>query len=292
MIGLMRGLRFASQYGPWWALLGAVLGFIAGIVVAVARQNGTCRASHFESAETPLPVRKHVDGILYHAYRCKCGNLYTKIGCMSLKTQWVRILSDNTIQPYLKHRPFGRWKPDTSDRIEIPPDHSQRSWEIELYSTKLLRSLQEGLYYGILLAAVLSLCLIAFDVFLALASDRRLTSRFTTKEYLLLYFATPLMGGIIMFIVTCVNRRRLARAIEADGVCIRVQRFNKQQVEIEWEQIISAKYQKELNYELWILRTVEGKGPISAEGFLQKDWQLISDYIRQHIPESCQLEGI
>ncbi len=313
--GLVRGIRFASQYGPWWSVLGAVLGFLAGIIVGVALfivfvavfwqagrfcmwwrpfppvcENGSCRANDYESTQTPLPVRKHVDAILHYAYRCKCGNLYTKIGCIRLKTQWVRILSDNTVQPYLKYFPFGRWKPDGSAKIEIAISSAEKTWEIELCSTRRLTPIQQGLFLLILIPVILPAAIILFEVLPALFSGRELASRLTTYEYLIFFFIIPLTIGIGIFVASCLSGKSIARSIEADGERIRIQRFNKQQVEIRWGEVTSAKYQKDSFSQFWTLKTPEGRVSVSSEGFLNEDWQTVSDYIRQHIPEKCQIK--
>jgi hypothetical protein len=305
--GLANGSRFGSQYGPGWSVLGAVIGFFTGILVAVALlllfglivemvgrfckwwrlfppvcENGTCRPSYYESTETPLLLRKHVDGIQYHAYRCKCGNLYTKIGCLSLKTQWVRILSDNAIQPYLKHFPFGRWKPDTSDRIEIPISNDDRTWDLELHTTSNLTPTQLAVFLLFLLPPIL---FIVLRVFLPLLIGKELALASTTN-FVMLFLVGPLGMAAGFCFVSCQSGRHTARSIEANSDCIRIQRFNKQHIEIQWSQIISVKYKRFDN--CWVFRTLERKILLRSDDFLKKDWQLVLDYIKQHISEKCQ----
>jgi len=314
VIGSSIGKAFASQYGPWWSILGAVIGFLAGIIVAFALfalfilildliikfgawwrpnppvcENGCCHSYDYESTDTPLSARKHVEGISRHAYRCKCGNLYTKLGYMSLKTQWVRILSDNTVQPLLKHCVFGRWKPDTSDKIEIPVGNNEKQWEVELYTTKNLTQNQQGIFISIIVPAIL---FIAFTLMIGLlksSSGNKTALVSTTSEFLLFFFVLPLMIGIGISIAIFLDKS-IVQSIEADTDCIRIQRFNKQQVIIQWSQIISVKHKKDMNCTLWIVNTPNEKVSMKSEGFLQKDWQLLSDYIRKHIPENCKLK--
>jgi hypothetical protein len=310
VIGLVWGKRFGSQYGSGWSVLGAVIGFFAGIVVAFALlflfvstfqmvaqfctwwrafppvcENGTCSANYYESTETPPPLRKHVDGIQYHAYRCKCGNLYTTIGGMGLNTQWVRILSDNAIQSYLKHFPFGRWKPDTLDKIEIPVSNDDRAWELRLHTTSNLTPTQQGVFLLFLLPPIL---FIVLRVFMPLLIGKELALASTTN-FVMLFLVGPLLMAIGMCFVSCQSGRHIARSIDADSDSIRIQRFNKKQVEIQWSQIISVKYSRV--DKCWILKTLERRISLSSDGFLKKDWQLVSEYIRQHIPEKCQSKG-
>ena len=58
--------------------------------------------------------------------------------------------------------------------------------------------------------------------------------------------------------------------------------FNKKKIEIQWSQIISVKYKRFDS--CWILKTLERKIPLSSDGFLKKDWQLLLEYISQRIP--------
>jgi len=314
-------MRFGSQYGPWGSVLGAVGGFLAGAIVAIALmtmfiytidlikkfsawwrpslpvcENGSCRKWNYKSTETPLLVRKHVKGTLYHAYRCNCGNLYTKLGCMSLKTQWVRILSDNTIQPYLKHYPFGRWKPDTSDKIEMPASDNERQWDIDLHSTKNLTPAQQGLFLLVLIPSILSIVLISSMVLLPLfLLGREIALVSTTRNCVLLFFIGPALTGLHFFITILVTDKSCARLIEADSDCIRIQRYDKKEVQVQWSQIISVKHKGNINSKnnftkFWIVKTPEKKMSIKSDGFLHEDWKLISDYIKQHIPENCQLK--
>jgi len=320
MNGFSKGMRFASQYGPWGAILGAVGGFLAGAIVAIALMilfiytidlikkfsawwrpnppacdNGCCHSNDYESTETPLTVRKHVKGILYNAYRCNCGNLYTKLGYLSLKTQWVRILPDNTVQAYLKHYPFSRWKPDTSDKIEMPASDNERQWDIDLHSTKNLTPTQQGWFLLVLIPSILSIVLISSMVLLPLSLGKEIALVSTRYGCVLLFFIGPALMGLQFFITILVTGKSCARLIEADADCIRIQRYDKQEVQVQWSQIISVKHKGNINsknniVKFWIIQTPEEKMSIRSEGFLHEDWQLISDYIKQHIPENCQLK--
>jgi hypothetical protein len=313
LTGAFRGMLFASQYGHRWAVLGAIIGFFAGIIGAITLavlftlicqmiakfsvwwrpfppvcENGSCHVKDYSSTETPLSVRKYVEGILYHAYRCKCGNLYTTIGSMSLKTQWVRILTDNTVQPYLKHYLFGRWKPDTSNRIEIPTGCDEISWEIELFSMRTLKPIQEAFLILILIPTIMPIVFISMRAFLPLLLGKG--DILPTGEFLLLSYAIPLIMGTAISIAYCANKNTTARSIEANEDCIRIKLYNKRQVEIQWDRIISIKYRKNMDGQFWIFRLPEKKMTISNDGFKHKEWQLFSDYIRQHIPGHCQLK--
>ena len=311
LAGASRGMRFADQYGPWWSLLGAVIGFLAGAIAAILLavvfglicelttrfwvwyrlfppvcENGNCRKGDYESAETPLSVRKHVKGASRHAYRCNCGNLYTKLGCISPTIQWVRILSDNAVQPYLKHYLFGRWKPDTSDRIDIPTDPTGKRWEIELYTRKNLKPVQEAFFISIFLFLIGPAFLILVNIVASLGTKISLP----TNETLLLYYLIPLIIGIGIFIACWVNSKQIAQSIEADDECIRIQRFNKQPIEIQWDRIVSVGHKKDMAVRFWTFRVPGRKLAVSSEYFSDKEWQLLSDYIKKHIPEDCQLK--
>jgi hypothetical protein len=289
LAGARRGMLFACQYGYWWTLFGAVIGFLAGAIGAIVLlllfvlicqliakfcvwyrsfppvcENGSCRVKDYKSTETPLLVRKHVKGILYHAYRCNCGNLYTKLGCMSLKTQWVRILSDNTVQPYLKHYLFGRWKPDTSNKIEMPAGDNERQWDIDLHSTKNLTPTQQALFLLVLIPSILSIILISSMVLLPFSFGKEIALVSTTRNYVLLFFLGPALFGLQFFITILVTDKSSARLIEADSDCIRIQRYDKQKVLVQWSQVISVKHKGNINSKnnfakSWIVKTPKKK---------------------------------
>jgi hypothetical protein len=315
LVVAIRSMRFASQYGPWWALLGTIIGFFAGIIGAIALallltlicqtiakfsiwwrpfppvcENGSCHIKDYNSTETPLSVRKYVEGILYHAYRCKCGNLYTQIDSLGLRTRWVRILPDNTVQPYLKHYIFGRWKPDALNRIEIPAGCAEVSWKIELFSTKTLRPIQEGFVILIVISTIMPVALVLMRVLLPLLLGKG--TILPSSEFLLLSYVGPPIMGIAIFIAYCINKKTIAQSIEANEDFIRIQRHNKQQLELQWDQIISVKHKKNMDGQFWIFTLPGKKVTVSNDGFTLKEWQLLSDYIRQQTPEHCQLKDV
>ena len=299
--------------------MGAVGGFLAGAIVAIVLmilfiytidlikklsawwrpfppvcQDASCNSKSYESCKTPLEVRKHVDGVSYHAYRCRCGNLYATIGCLSLKTQWVRILTDNTVEPCLRHGLFGRWKPDTSDKIEMPAGYNERQWEVDLHSTRNLTPTQQGWLLLVLIPSILSIVLISAMVILPLSLGKEISLVSTTFNCVLLFFIGPALMGLQFFITILVTDKSCARLIEADADCIRIQRYNKREVQVQWSQVISVKHKGNINSKnyftrFWIVRTPEEKMLIRSEGF-HEDWQLISNYIKQHIPKNCQLK--
>lgn len=319
MYGFSKVMRFASRYGPWGAVLGAVGGFLGGAVVGLILfflflctielikkfsawwrlyppvcEDASCNSKSYESCKTPLAVRKHVDGISYHAYRCKCGNLYATIGSMSLNTLWVRILRDNTIQPCLRHGVFGRWKPDNSDKIEVPASNNERQWDIDIHSINNLTPTQQAWLLLVLIPSILSIVLISSMVLLPLSLGKEIELVSTTRNRVLLFFTGPVLMGLQFFITTLVTGKSSARLIEADSDCIRIQRYNKQEIQVQWSQIISVKHKGNINSKnnftkSWIVKTPKKKISISSDGFLHEDWKLISDYIKHHIPENCQL---
>jgi hypothetical protein len=138
--GLLKGVKIGNEFGVIGAIIGAVVGSIAGLVAALALillivliyrpyeafwkwwrpyppvcENGTCVGYEaYETMKTPDEVRVNASDISPVCYRCKCGNHYGG-GTKTLWNRWVRIMPDGTTRPYLKHRSFGRWKPDRED---------------------------------------------------------------------------------------------------------------------------------------------------------------------------------
>ena len=275
MFGFSRGIRFASQFGPGWALLGAALGFVLGMIAGLALffliilvfdslkifckwwrpslpvcESGCCDQNDYKTVETPLSVRKHVEGVPDYAYRCKCGHLYTKIDNMALTTKWSRLLSDNTIQPYLVHLPFGRWNPDKNDRTVIPIEDNKKDWEIDFCSSKTLKPYQEGLVPFFVIFLVLGPL-----VFFLLSKIIAVSF----KESFIIFSIPFLIALIGVYIVTCIEGNSIVRIIEANSDYIRIHRFGKRQFEIPWGNIISSKLKKVLNSQRWIFNTADRK---------------------------------
>jgi hypothetical protein len=139
--GFLKGIKIGYEFGLIWSVVGGLVGLIAGIIASIILvllmlliqrpyeilqkwwrpyppvcENGTCRGyDSYELCKTPEETRKSAKHISPISYRCKCGNLYAG-GTQSLCNQWVRILSDGRIQPYLKHRWYGRWRTDVSEQ--------------------------------------------------------------------------------------------------------------------------------------------------------------------------------
>jgi hypothetical protein len=306
LTGAVKGMRFASQYGCAWSLVGAVLGFIGGIIVAIAIlvllilicqlisnfckwyrplaptcPNQTCRANIGEPVETPLRLRKHIEGISHNAYRCKCGNLYAKSGRMTFNTRWMRILSDDTVEPCLKHIPFGRWKPDTADKIEIPADHYEGKYPIDIFTTKTLEPTRQAVAFFIGLSATLSIALILMMMFMK--------TTFPSPPAMVISFCALFLGAAGMTcVVTWEKGRCSVRSIQADQDGVRIQRFNKRWTEIQWTQITSAQKPKDSFIASWIFETPHAKITLNSEGLLPDDWRLLTDYIKDHVPPNCQ----
>ena len=112
----------------------------------------------------------------------------------------------------------------------------------------------------------------------------------TTNEDLFSGFALLLIIGIGLFIACWLNGKFIVRSFEADDECVKIQRFNKQQVEIQWARIISVKHERESNSRTWIMKTSERELVFKSDGFSNEDWQIVSEYIKQHIPNNCQLK--
>ena len=305
LTGAVKGMRFASPHGPWWSLLGTVLGFIAGIIVAIVLvvllilicqlisnfckwyrpfpprcPDQTCRPNICEPVETPLRLRKHIEGIAHNAYRCKCGNLYSQIGHMTLNTRWVRILPDNTILPCLKHTIFCRWKADSSDEIEIPADHDDTQYPIDICTTKTLKPTQEAIVIFVVLSAIFSIALILVLMLMPWPLGKTILS--SPIELVILFGGLSLIIASSISVATWEKGRFLARSIQADEDSIRIQRFNGKCTQIEWAQITSAKKTKDPFSPSWIFKTPHAKTTVNSEGLLGDDWQLVTDYIISH----------
>ena len=306
VFGFSRGIRFASQYGPGWALLGAVLGFALGMIAGIVLlalivlifeslgkfckwwrpslppcASGCCYQKDYKTVATPLSVRKSIEGVPDYTYRCKCGHLYIKISTMALKTKWGRLLSDNRIQPYLKHYPFGRWKAEKADNTEISMEGNKRDWDIDFCSTKTLKPYQEALVPFFVIFIILSFSLLLMFLLFPLSSGGMTIS---LKEYMLYFTILPsvLALEIGIYMVICIEGNSIVRIIEADSELIRIHRFGKRQLEIPWGNIIFSTLKKELNSRRWIFKTADKKYIIASEGFPKEQWELLSDYIQQN----------
>lgn len=141
IVGMRYGVRWGAAWGIFGSIGGGIVGFIAGVAFTVfVRFLASLISPPFEAFRRwwrPYPPpcehgtctnlgQYHVERLRdeFHenrpdlssiGWRCRCGGLYAGVGA----TRWVRVLSEGTLEPYLVHRPFGRWRRDPAE--QLPP---------------------------------------------------------------------------------------------------------------------------------------------------------------------------
>lgn len=154
LVGILLGADYGSRFGVLGGLLGALVGAVVGFLGTLlatflltfallpldclldrfsrwwcpyvpACENGTCvEGEGYSACEIPEEVVKRVKGLCRTGYRCKCGHVYATGYDYGMQRRFIRVLPDGTIRPYLRHRIFGRWRPDEGQGIvELPPDY-------------------------------------------------------------------------------------------------------------------------------------------------------------------------
>ncbi len=199
IVGLRYGIRWGGSLGTLGAAVGGVIGVVAGVAFTVVAmllaawvswrvvaftcwwrpypppcERGTCiRPDQQRLEHLPEEIGETRPDLSCCGYRCQCGNLYAPLG----STRWVRVLPDGTLEPYLVHRPFGRWRPDPAK--ELPP----------------YRHVSEAAFFGRVGA-----------VSLAVGVAALLLTRFVSLGALQTIGAVGIMSGVTLLLLVGIDR--------------------------------------------------------------------------------------
>lgn len=159
-VGLIQGIQIGNKFGSKWAIIGGIAGLLIGIILFLLLisatiliykpfeifkklwrpdlpicENGKCVGyESYKICKTPDETIKNMEGFSPISYLCNCGNLYASRRGKRGQWHWMRILPDGSVQPYLKHSVYGRWKPDESEQTSpdmIKTDISNRSVSVK-----------------------------------------------------------------------------------------------------------------------------------------------------------------
>ncbi len=120
-VGAATGSAGAVRFGLTGALVGFAVGVVGTWIIVVLLvgvgeklwfmgplhppcRNGTCRWREWGDGGDYEIAMPDGDPVL----RCRCGRDYKKVG-----RRFMERLPDGTLQPYMMHRPFRGWFPDT-----------------------------------------------------------------------------------------------------------------------------------------------------------------------------------
>ncbi len=131
-VGLVVGFVCAVDHGAWAALMralsGAAKGFIVYVVfmfliLVVLRigltyrppfprcRSGRCTTEHYTylSLDAETTQERITTGKGDMLARCRCGTHYLRR--LDDRRVW-EVASDGSLVPYMRYKPFGRWRPD------------------------------------------------------------------------------------------------------------------------------------------------------------------------------------
>lgn len=148
IVGIHYGDRFGSDYGILVRIVGWLLGPVIVTLLAFGTwlllylvivdpieriltwwrphpppcENKTCtHAAGYRAYKLPDDVARRWKGLASWGRQCGCGRVYAGGNDSPLRDRWVRVLPDGSLRPYLRHRLFGRWKPDRADAVIAVP---------------------------------------------------------------------------------------------------------------------------------------------------------------------------